>query len=55
MEKNESLLEGIKKPSDIKKLSDNELQILADEIRNKIAELGYIVEETRQGTKISKK
>ncbi len=28
---------------------------LADEIRNKIAELGYIVEETRQGTKISKK
>lgn len=28
---------------------------LADELRNKIADLGYIVEETRQGTKISKK
>ena len=38
MEKNESLLEGIKKPSDIKKLSDNELQILADEIRKVLIE-----------------
>lgn len=28
---------------------------LADELRNKIAELGYIIEETRQGTKITKK
>ncbi len=28
---------------------------LADQIRDKITELGYIVEETRQGTKISKK
>lgn len=28
---------------------------LADELRNKIADLGYIVEETRQGTKITKK
>lgn len=28
---------------------------LADELRNKIAELGYIIEETRQGTKIKKK
>ena len=27
----------------------------ADAIRDKIAEMGYIVEETRQGTKISKK
>ncbi len=33
MEKNESLLEEIKKPSDIKKLSDEKLQLLADEIR----------------------
>lgn len=38
MEKNESLLEGIKKPSDIKKLSDDELQILADEIRKVLIE-----------------
>ncbi len=28
---------------------------LADELRNKIAEMGYIIEETRQGTKIKKK
>lgn len=28
---------------------------LADELRNKIADLGYTVEETRQGTKITKK
>jgi len=28
---------------------------LADELRNKITELGYIIEETRQGTKITKK
>lgn len=28
---------------------------LADELRNKISELGYIIEETRQGTKITKK
>jgi cysteinyl-tRNA synthetase len=28
---------------------------LADELRNKISELGYVVEETRQGTKVSKK
>lgn len=28
---------------------------LADELRNKISELGYIIEETRQGTRISKK
>lgn len=28
---------------------------LADEIRNKISELGYVIEETRQGTKITKK
>ena len=27
----------------------------ADQLRDKIAELGYVVEETRQGTKISKK
>ena len=27
---------------------------LADELRNKITELGYVIEETRQGTKISK-
>ena len=27
----------------------------ADALRDKIAELGYVVEETRQGTKISKK
>ena len=27
----------------------------ADELRDKIGELGYIVEETRQGTKIKKK
>lgn len=27
---------------------------LADELRNKISELGYVIEETRQGTKISK-
>ena len=27
----------------------------ADELRDKISELGYVVEETRQGTKISKK
>lgn len=38
MEKNESLLEGIKKPSDIKKLSDNELQTLAEEIRKVLIE-----------------
>lgn len=28
---------------------------LADELRNKIADMGYIIEETRQGTKIKKK
>ena len=28
---------------------------LADSIRDKISELGYIVEETRQGTKVTKK
>lgn len=28
---------------------------LADELRNKISELGYVIEETRQGTKITKK
>ncbi len=28
---------------------------LADELRNQIAELGYVIEETRQGTKITKK
>ena len=28
---------------------------LADEIRDKISELGYVIEETRQGTKIKKK
>lgn len=28
---------------------------LADELRDKIAELGWVVEETRQGTKIYKK
>jgi cysteinyl-tRNA synthetase len=28
---------------------------LADALRNQIAELGYIIEETRQGTKITKK
>lgn len=28
---------------------------LADELRNKIADMGYIIEETRQGTKITKK
>lgn len=28
---------------------------LADELRNRIAELGYVIEETRQGTKITKK
>ena len=28
---------------------------LADELRDKIAEMGYIVEETRQGTKVTKK
>jgi len=27
---------------------------LADELRNKITEYGFIIEETRQGTKISK-
>ena len=27
----------------------------ADAIRDKIAEMGYIVEETRQGTKVTKK
>ena len=27
----------------------------ADEIRNRIAELGYVIEETRQGTKITKR
>ena len=27
---------------------------LADELRGKIAELGYIIEETRQGTNIKK-
>ena len=28
---------------------------LADELRDKISEMGYIIEETRQGTKITKK
>lgn len=28
---------------------------LADELRNRISELGYVIEETRQGTKITKK
>lgn len=28
---------------------------LADELRSKISELGYVIEETRQGTKITKK
>ncbi len=28
---------------------------LADELRDKIAEMGYIIEETRQGTKVTKK
>lgn len=28
---------------------------LADELRNRITELGYVIEETRQGTKITKK
>ena len=28
---------------------------LADELRDKISEMGYIIEETRQGTKVTKK
>ena len=28
---------------------------LADSLRDKISELGYIIEETRQGTKITRK
>ena len=28
---------------------------LADSLRDKISQLGYVIEETRQGTKISKK
>jgi cysteinyl-tRNA synthetase len=28
---------------------------LADELRNKIADMGYTIEETRQGTKITRK
>ena len=28
---------------------------LADALRDKISELGYVIEETRQGTKITKK
>lgn len=33
MEENQSLLEGIKKPSDVKKIPDDMLPVLADEIR----------------------
>ncbi len=49
-------------PSEILELAEQRTQArkeknfaLADEIRNKIADMGYIIEETRQGTKIKKK
>ena len=49
-------------PEEIKALAEQRKEArkaknfaLADELRDKIAELGYIIEETRQGTKITKK
>lgn len=49
-------------PSEVMELSEQRTQArkakdfkLADELRDKILELGYVIEETRQGTKITKK
>ena len=49
-------------PEEIKALAEQRKEArkaknfaLADELRDKIAELGYVIEETRQGTKITKK
>ncbi len=49
-------------PEDVAKLVEERKQArkakdfaLADTLRDKIAELGYVIEETRQGTKVTKK
>ncbi len=49
-------------PAHIQELAQKRMQArkeknfaLADEIRNQIADMGYVIEETRQGTKIKKK
>ena len=58
--KNESADDDI--PKEIKALAEQRKEArkakdfaLADSLRDKIAELGYVIEETRQGTKITKK
>ena len=58
--KNESADDDI--PEEIKALAEQRKEArkakdfaLADSLRDKIAELGYVIEETRQGTKITKK
>ena len=52
---------GEELPEEIKELAEKRAEArkaknfaLADELRNKITDLGYIVEETRQGTVIKK-
>ncbi len=52
----EELPEEVKKLAEERKAARKEKNFaLADELRDKITALGYIVEETRQGTKITKK
>ncbi|MGN0598945.1 MAG: cysteine--tRNA ligase [Oscillospiraceae bacterium] len=52
----DDLPEEVKKLAEERKAARKEKNFaLADELRDKITALGYIVEETRQGTKITKK
>lgn len=52
----EELPEEVRKLAEERKAARKEKNFaLADELRDKITALGYIVEETRQGTKITKK
>ncbi|MCM1525128.1 MAG: cysteine--tRNA ligase [Ruminococcus sp.] len=60
LEKNSGGCEDI--PDEVKQLAEQRAQArkakdfaLADSLRDKIAELGFVIEETRQGTKITKK
>ena len=52
----DDLPEEVKKLAEERKAARKEKNFaLADELRDKITALGYVVEETRQGTKITKK
>ena len=48
---NYHILSNINKPSDIKTLSTNQLEILCDEIRDKLTDMGIVLEDTREGVK----